>query len=229
MTTMSSPERTSLDQRWQAYQDLTALTNHWYWRPGWRLGRSFYTWHLTFENQHHLHTLVRQVQAQIDVPGLDLVPIEGLHLTMQGLGFTDEVSDEDVQAIVTAVRERCQTVAPFSLRLGPVDPDAEGVGLLVDPWHAVDDLRTAVRAGIGARWNDVPEPAAGFRPHVTVAYSGSGGSVSDVRSRLADLREIPPAAVEIRDVKLIALRRQDREYRWETIAAVPLASGGHRD
>ncbi|MDT5026262.1 MAG: hypothetical protein QOE61_2688, partial [Micromonosporaceae bacterium] len=27
------------------------LRDHWYWRPGWSVGRRFYTWHLTFADQ----------------------------------------------------------------------------------------------------------------------------------------------------------------------------------
>lgn len=28
-----------------------SMRNHWWWRPGWRSGRSFYTWHITFADQ----------------------------------------------------------------------------------------------------------------------------------------------------------------------------------
>jgi hypothetical protein len=38
------------------------------------------------------------------VPGLDLVPTEGLHITMQGLGFTDEITKADAHAIAEAAR-----------------------------------------------------------------------------------------------------------------------------
>jgi hypothetical protein len=28
-----------------------AMRDHWWWRPGWGVGRSFYTWHITFDDQ----------------------------------------------------------------------------------------------------------------------------------------------------------------------------------
>jgi hypothetical protein len=57
----------------QAHADH--VRNHWWWRPGWRQGRRFYTRHLTFDDQPQLHALVdayRDSFAQL--PGLDLIP-----------------------------------------------------------------------------------------------------------------------------------------------------------
>ncbi|MEW2385555.1 2'-5' RNA ligase family protein [Micromonospora sp. NPDC047707] len=220
---MSSRELANLHQRWTAYQDLPELTNHWYWRPGWRADRQFYTWHLTFEHQPQLHHLVTDLQRHLALPGLDLVPLDGLHLTMQGLGFTDEVSDADIEAIVAEARQRCGALPPLELSLGPVDPDAEGIGLLVRPWDRVEHLRATIRDAISAVWPTVPEPAQGFRPHVTIAYSGAPTPTEPIRARLAELRDQPPAKVNIRQMPLIALRRENRTYRWTTVATVPLA------
>ncbi len=48
----------------------------------------------------------------IGLPGLDLVPGQWLHLTTQGVGFTDEVSDNDLTAITSAARTRLTAVKP---------------------------------------------------------------------------------------------------------------------
>ncbi|MEH0975114.1 2'-5' RNA ligase family protein [Micromonospora sp. CPCC 205546] len=220
---MTSRELASLHQRWTAYQDLPELIEHWYWRPGWRADRRFYTWHLTFEHQPELHRFVTDLQRQLVLPGLDLVPLDGLHLTMQGLGFTDEVSAPDLNTIVAEVRQRCAGLAPLELSLGPADPDAEGIGLLVQPWDRVEHLRATIRDAIGAVWPAVPEPADGFRPHVTIAYSGSPAPTDPIRARLAELRDQPPARATVSEVTLIALRRENRTYRWTTAATVSLA------
>ncbi|MDG4795475.1 2'-5' RNA ligase family protein [Micromonospora sp. WMMD1082] len=217
-----SREQQSLRQRWTAYQDLPVLTEHWYWRPGWHAGRRHYTWHLTFDHQRHLHHLVTGLQQHLALPGLDLVPVDGLHLTMQGLGFTDDVSDDDVDAIVAEAQRRCAGLPPLELTLGPVDPDAEGIGLLVAPWEPVEQARAAIRDAIAAVWPTVPEPATGFRPHVTIAYSGAPAPTAPIRARLADLRHLPPARATISAATLIALRREHRVYGWTTVATAPL-------
>lgn len=219
---MENREQVSLRERWDAYQHLEVLTDHWYWRPGWNAQRRFYTWHITFDGQPVLHNLVTDLQRQLDLPGLDLVPIEGLHLTMQGLGFTDEVDDADVDAILSAARRRCAGLTPFDLTLGPVDADPQGVGLLINPWSAVEGLRTTVREAIGDVWSEVPESADEFRPHVTVAYSGAAVSPAAIRDRMQILRGIAPVTVPIASVALIMLRRDDHVYRWETVDFVRL-------
>ncbi|MDG4793035.1 2'-5' RNA ligase family protein [Micromonospora sp. WMMD1082] len=220
---MSSREMASLRQRWTAYQDLPTLTEHWYWRPGWHAGRRFYTWHLTFQDQPALHHLITDLQQRLALlPGLDPVPLDGLHLTMQGIGFTDEVPDSDIEAMIAEARRQCGGLRPLELSLGPVDPDAEGIGLLIRPWAAVERVRAAVRASIAAVWPVVPEPADGFRPHLTIAYSGAPAPTAPIRARLAELRHLPPVTATISEVSLIALRREDRTYRWSTVATAPL-------
>jgi 2'-5' RNA ligase len=217
-------EAQSLDERWQAFQQLPQLRNHWWWRPGWQVGRSYYTWHVTFERAELLHRLTERLQAAIRTIVVDPVPMEGLHLTMQGVGFTHDVSDDDVAAIVEATRVRCQTVAAFSLTLGPVDPDAEGVGLLVAPWQPVIDLRLAVRAAIADVWgsDQVPDPEDGYRPHVTVAYSNSDASPAELAAVLVPLRTEPPVTVSVPAVQLIKLNRDHKVYRWDVVASVAL-------
>lgn len=222
---MSGRERASLQQRWDEYQQLPQLTEHWYWRPGWGPERRFYTWHLTFDDQPALHELVSTVQRELAVPGLDPVPLEWLHLTMQGVGFTDEVAADDIDAILQAATVRLSQLAPFDLTLGPVDPDAEGVGFLITPWDRVTEVRDAIRHAIGSVWDTVPESADGFRPHVTVAYSGAPVSTEPIRERLAKLRELPPATVKISEVPLITLRRDGRTYQWDTVKSIPLDGG----
>jgi 2'-5' RNA ligase len=219
---MSTAESASLDSRWREYQTLPNLREHWYWRPGWRVGRSFYTWHLTFDQATDVHPLVTCVQRHLDLPCVDLVPMSGLHLTMQGVGFADEVSDEDLEAIVDAARTRLAELQPFPLQLGPVDPDAEGVGLLIRPWAPVVGLRSAIRDAIGSVWTDVPEPETGFRPHVTIAYSASDAPVHELRRRLGELRSLPPATTRIGEAQLIRLSRDDRNYTWKVYATVVL-------
>jgi 2'-5' RNA ligase len=219
-------EQHNLEQRWQAFQQLSHLTEHWYWRPGWAPGRSFYTWHLTFEHAAELHRLVHQLQADLTVPALDLVPPDGLHLTMQGIGFVDEVADEDIAAIVEAARKRSRSLSSFDLALGPVDPDSEGIGLLVNPWAPVERVRLTVREAIADVWGTdrVPEPIDGFRPHVTVAYSAADGPADELRKRLAQLRTVPPVAVVVDEAQLIRLNRDEHIYRWDTVASVPFAT-----
>src|SRR6202035_5627646 len=74
--------------------DAERMRDHWWWRPGWRPGRRMYAWHFTFDGETALHELVDVYQQRLaGLPGLDPIPRQWLHLTTQGIGFTDEVPD----------------------------------------------------------------------------------------------------------------------------------------
>jgi 2'-5' RNA ligase len=206
------------------HEHAAEVRDHWWWRPGWRPGRSFYTWHLLFEERPALHTLVARYQeALAALPGLDLVPIEWLHLTMQGVGFTDEVSKSDVAAIGEAVRRRLAGVAPAVLRFHQVLVRPEAVVLPASPSEVVVRLREEIRLCIAEVWgpDGVPERMEGFTPHVSLAYPNTTASATPILDALHRVTTAP-ATVGIGSASLIRLERDDRLYHWDTEATVPI-------
>jgi 2'-5' RNA ligase len=212
------------------------MRRHWWWRPGWRPGRRLYAWHLTFGDQTvsrghaELRRVVGDYQARLaGLPGLDLVPARWLHLTVQAVGFADEVDAGDAERIVAAVRRRCAALAPLRLTFGPAELQAEGVWLRVSPAAAVRRVRAAIRAGIAEVWGAarVPEAAGRFTPHVSLAYSNTDGPDEPFSAALAAM---PPrsAAVELAAIQAISLGRDTHLYRWETLATVPFGTGAIR-
>ncbi|WP_018639533.1 2'-5' RNA ligase family protein [Parafrankia elaeagni] len=223
---MATPEQEHVAARREAFARLDRMRDHWWWRPGWQVGRSFYTFHVTFDDAPEVAELAGYYRAALDLPTLDPVPDEGLHLTMQGIGFADEVADGDVSAIVEAARSRVGDLAPFDLVLGPADADPEAVMLQVAPWAPLEILRAAVRSAIGDVWGAarVPERADGFTPHVSVAYSGADAPTEPLRQLLAGAKP-RTARTRVTAVELIDLNRDEQVYRWSTVAALPLGVG----
>jgi 2'-5' RNA ligase len=201
------------------------VRDHWWWRPGWQAGRRLYTWHLTFQGQHELHRLVGAYQDALVLPGLDLVPLEWLHLTMQSVGFTDEVSERQVRQVVAAAEQRCGALARFTLTLGPAQVDQEGVTLPVVPQGPVRWLRMAVRGAVAEVLGveRVPERAERFWPHVSVAYSNANGPAAPIIGRVERVGALRAVAT-VGQVWLLELERVGHLYRWETLAAVPLGT-----
>jgi 2'-5' RNA ligase len=211
------------------------MRRHWWWRPGWRTGRRLYAWHLTFGDQTDfrgradLRGVVGAYQARLaELPGLDLVPAEWLHLTVQGIGFA-EIATSDLERIVAAVRRRCAALAPVKLTLGPAELQAEGVRLRAAPAAAVRRMRAAVRAGTAEVWGAarVPETAGGFTPHVSLAYSNTDGPDDPYAAALAGTAR-RSATVEFGAIQAISLGRDTHLYRWEDLATVPLGNGAIR-
>lgn len=202
------------------------MRDHWWWRPGWRMGRSFYTWHVTFDDQPAVHRLAADYAPVLnDLPTLDPIPARWLHLTLQGIGFTDEVNRADVDAIADTARERCAVLAPFTIALGPARVDPEALLLPVRPAEPVIRLRAAIRAAIADVWgpDNVPEDPHGFRPHVSLAYSNTTGPAEPITQRLA-AQSVTAAEITVHRAALINLNRNHRAYEWNDIATAELGT-----
>lgn len=196
--------------------------DHWWWRPGWRLGRSFYTWHITFSRNPEVCGLVGHYASAIQkFQTLDPVSPDGLHLTIQGIGFTDEVSRSGVDQIVAATATSCSKLAPFRARIGPAEVDTETVHMPVNPATSIIDLRIALREGIGDVWgtDNVPESMEGFRPHVTLAYSNGVAAIREIGSAIRTC-DLAAAETLVSTVSLIELNRDRKRYEWVEIAKI---------
>jgi len=201
----------------------TQLRNHWWWRPGWNANRQFYTWHLTFNGQHQLHQLVSTYQdALSDVPGLDLIPIPWLHLTMQGVGFTDEVHPDQARAIADAATQRLAELPPAELTFHEPVIRPEALAFPPAPAQALRVIRETIREGIAAVWgNDLPETGNRFDPHLSFAYVNTDGP-SDAALRALARVNVKPARVIVNEASLIVLRRNEHVYQWEMFANATL-------
>jgi 2'-5' RNA ligase len=157
------------------------------------------------------------------LPMLDPVPVRWLHLTTQGIGFTDEVDRADVEAIVKAAQTRCARLTSFKATVGPPSVDSEAVKMDARPVKRLVDLRSNIRDAIADIWgrDRVPEPAEGWRPHVSLSYSNAAGPAQPIADALA---AHPPQSTEftISAVSLIKLNRDRRMYEWDDVAAVRL-------
>jgi 2'-5' RNA ligase len=200
------------------------MRDHWWWRPGWRAGRSMYTWHVTFEDQPELHELVKGYQrALAPLPGLDVIPIRWLHLTMQGIGFTDEVALQEVADIAEAARKRLATCQPVPLSVGSALVDPEAILLHVSPFGALNPVRDGVRAAIAdVRGGSRVLETEDWTPHVSIAYSNSDGPAAPYAEALSTAASAP-VDLTVSAVSLIQLSRDTHLYQWTTKAEVPLS------
>jgi 2'-5' RNA ligase len=208
------------------------VRDHWWWRPGWRLGRRAYTFHITFEDatvdgSEELRRLVATYQRRLEgIGGLDMVPLPWLHLTMQNVGFTDEVSDSDCRAIAVAARDGCAQLAPFQLTFDQVEVRAEAIAFRPSPPAPVAMLRDTVRSAIAAVLGTIPEApehAHGFQPHVSLAYVNAPGPAAPLVEAVDGVREAP-VSVLVRAASLIVLDRDERVYRWRTHETIALGT-----
>jgi 2'-5' RNA ligase len=180
-----------------------------------------YTWHVTFDDQPQLHELVSAYQSALSpLPGLDLIPGRWLHLTMQGIGFADEVSEREIADIADAARKRLANQRPVSLTVGPAIVDPEAIMLDVTPTDALSPVRSAIRAAISdvRDASEVPESEE-WTPHISLAYSDSNDIAAPYIAAVDSVSN-PPVTLTISNAHLIELNRDARLYQWTTEAEV---------
>ncbi|SCG49200.1 2'-5' RNA ligase family protein [Micromonospora inositola] len=200
-------------------EHVDEMQDHWWWRPGWRAGRHFYACHFTMGEYPELVKLVRRYQEALrPFPGLDLIPSTWLHLTMQGIGFVDDLDDEQVARLEPAIRERlAELPAPVVAFHRPV-VRPEAVYLPAEPPAPLTAVRHAVREVIGHVLGAdnvelAPEHVQGYRPHVSLAYSNAAQSAEPIAATLSQV-EAEPVVVTLHHLGLLEFHRDHRMYQW---------------
>jgi 2'-5' RNA ligase len=211
-------------------QDVEHVQNHWWWRPGWRAGRHFYACHVTFENEPAVRDLAAAYQKPLKtLGGLDLIPPSWLHLTMQGIGFTDEISDSEIAAVTAAISSHLANVPQPMVTFDRPTVQPEAIYIPSKPANAMNQVRNsvheAIREVLGPERSPDPDIATAiesYRPHMSIAYINSDGPAG---SYIEALRETShdPVSFNLRMVSILTFHRDNRMYEWTN--SVPVAIG----
>lgn len=204
------------------YADHARMTNHWWWRPGWHVGTRFYAWHITLDGQDEVHALAdRYAQSLSAVTTLDPIPPRWRHITLQGLGHVEDINDHTRDLIIDAIAKRLRDLEPIRSTFSHAAVFQEAIALPPSNPPAYADLRREIRAGLADVLGAAPEAEAGFRAHVSLAYSNGDGDGLAIR-RTLDATEVTPATATFTTVSLIRMHRDNRMYEWETVAAIEI-------
>ncbi|MGK5522276.1 2'-5' RNA ligase family protein [Micromonospora sp. URMC 107] len=206
-------------------QHADHVRDHWWWRPGWRVGRRFYAFHVTFENQPELYRLVDSYRSALAAaPTATLIPDQWLHLTMQGIGFTDETSDATLAAIIEEAGKQLAQLPAVAVEFGEIVVADEAIVMPALPAEPVQRLRAATRTAIGhvVGEDQVPEDPNRYRPHVSVAYLTADGPAEPYVRAVQSIAP-QPVPVTIRHVDLIEMHRDQRMYVWQRVAQLKLS------
>jgi 2'-5' RNA ligase len=204
------------------------LTSHWWLRPGWTDTSKFVTWHVLFDDQPALLDVIAGYHRLLEgVAGIDLVPLQWLHLTVQRVGFADALTRQELDAVARRASAQLAELPAFEITFGPPEVHREGVTLTASPARPLAVLRAALRESIAATLSPrrLPEDADNFWPHVAIAYANTAAPAAPLIAALAAASS-PPHAVRVAAASMIELRRAERRYVWRRLASVRL--GGPR-
>ncbi|MEU7172815.1 2'-5' RNA ligase family protein [Micromonospora tulbaghiae] len=179
---------------------------------------------MTFEDQPELYRLADSYRSALTAaPPATLIPDQWLHLTMQGIGFTDETNDETLAAITKGADYQLKQLPAVDVQFGEIVIADEAIALPATPAEPVQQLRAATRTAIGRVLGEdhVPEDPRRYRPHVSIAYLAADG-LAEPYIRAVETIEPEPANVRITHVDLIEMHRDRHMYEWEVVCRLPL-------
>lgn len=202
---------------------LQGLRDHWQWRPEWSTDRICVLWYLTFETAPELSRQAEQAQALLGgIATVDVVPTAWLHLTLDDVGFADELLPGQVEQVVDAARTAVRDWTAPALTLGPACPMEDAVVLQAGPAPDLVALRELLRGATTGVLG--PETVTGldeFWPHVTLAYLNDACEPGTVMDPLAPV-SAAQLVVSAPRLTLAAVTRHDRQYQWTALAHLPL-------
>lgn len=176
-----------------------------------------YTLHLTMEKSPEVLALAERLRPAIEaVPALDPVPTEWLHLTMNGIGFADEVSPGRLDDVAGPVFEAWEASGPHHLEFTGsfLDAGAFILTATIPPWLAETNRvqRRSVERVFGPRnWGD-------FRPHVSLAYANGPADLQGVAAGLRAAIAPEAPRISARPVLTLMSLGRDRDvYEWEVL------------
>jgi 2'-5' RNA ligase len=200
------------------------MVNHWD-RRGWWPGRRAYYWYLTFEHQPELQELARICQVAIEkFPSFNLVPLEYLHMTLDRVGFADEITDDDLLAAEKVTANATRHMRPFTISVGPLAGSTGALSFSASPRQPIDRLRLSIAQEAAKVVRTIAPDGSHFRPHVGIAYCNQSISAGPVIETVRSLRQLAPVTVRVNNVSLVRLTREQQAYTWSAVRTFPLGS-----
>lgn len=213
-----------IEEEFEKFRKTQILTNHWA-RPA---GRPAYYWYLTFDDFAGLHDLAVRAQAAISSPYYDLTPSSDLHLTLDRIGFQDEVSGSDLNRIEAAASRACREIAPFDITIGALGGTPGAIGFTAYPDRPIRDLREELRVATFSAFPSAQVKGTFFHAHVAIAYCNSSDiPAANTVAAVERIRAAASIAATITEVALVSLRRQPQSYEWATVLRIPLTGTRH--
>lgn len=209
-------------------ENAESVRNHWWWRPGWREGRHFYACHFILDDQPGLRALVTRYQAATKtLPMLDHVPAQWLHITAQGIGFVDEISPGELDAVRQGIADELAQMERPTVTFERPTIRPEAIVLMAHPAKPLYEIRQRVhRAAVAVLGNERADPLPkpeDYTPHVSTAYVNSDASAAPIAAALEGV-EAEPVTVTFAKADLLEFHRDHRMYQWTSATPVPFGN-----
>ena len=181
-------------------------------------------WHLLLGDQEPVQAMAREAwQRLAGFTGLHMTPMRWLHATVLLVGRAADLTQADMDQMLTKARLKLNGTAPPTVALGRVIYHPEGILLPMSPASALAPIFEAAQAAtleVAGNPGITGTPGPSWVPHVTLCYSTSQQPAAPVIAALG--RSLPPCDVTIDTLNLVIQRGSALSWDWRPIGTVYL-------
>ena len=197
--------------------------DHWAAHPQWRPGRRLLMTYIVFEKTSPFAKAAKKVQSDLSGAPVALCPLDSLHQMLQGAGWEDEMTFQQVEAVRRNAAAAVRRVTEFDISVSSLKFSDDALVFGLEPAEPLHELKAllhdAVSRALGEAAEGDPE---GIVPHMTVAYCNRVADAGPLFAAVEKHGSIKAGPYRVKHIDLIWLAREADRYSWETIERMPL-------
>jgi 2'-5' RNA ligase len=198
------------------------MRNRWENRVEPEPGRGTVYWHMLMHPYPQVCDVVADAQKSLaHFRGLHMTPREWLHVTALVAGSTDEITREQMSAMVSRARELLRDMPPIPVTLGTVFYHPEAIMLPVRPADALLPVLAAAKSATREIIGSDDDPPSLWFPHVTISYSTAEQPAGPIISALG--KTVRQRQVGIDSMTLVIQWGSEKRWDWEPVGTAHLA------
>ena len=181
-------------------------------------------WHLLLGGVGPAQEIAREGQQRLaDFTGLHMTPLRWLHATVLLVGRAADLTQADLDQMLSKARVKLNGTAPQTVTLGRVIYHSEGIvlpmspaGVLAPVFEAAQAATVEVTGKPGLTSTDGPS----WVPHVTLCYSVSQQPAAPVIAALG--KTLPAREITIDKLSLVIQRGPALSWDWRPAGTIHL-------
>ena len=181
-------------------------------------------WHLLLGDAEPVQAIARQAQQQLSgFTGLHMTPLRWLHATVLLVGRAADLTEPDLDQMLTKARLKLNGIAPASVTLGRVIYHPEGIVLPMTPASALAPIFEAAQAAtfeVTGTPGVTSTPGPSWVPHVTLCYSTSQQPAVPIIAALG--KALPAREVTIDKLSLVIQHGPALAWDWHPVGTAHL-------
>jgi 2'-5' RNA ligase len=184
-------------------------------------------WHLLLGDQEPVRAMAREAQQRLaGFTGLHMTPLRWLHATVLLVGPAGNLTQADMDQMLTKARRKLDSTAPPTVALGRVIYHPEGILLPLTSSNAMAPIFEAAQAATrevtgNSGVTSIPGPS--WMPHVTLCYSISQQTAAPIITALG--KALPVREVAIDKLTLVIQHGPALSWDWHPVGTVNLGQG----